>query len=870
MEKKNTKPFLISSIIFALLLVIFFNEFIFDSTKLMLNSDQLNGLGSRYLRAESIDLSQWDDSRLGGVPTIDAFFADAYHPLVFMQMVMDAGRAVGFKFIITIWIAFVSAFLLFTYITKKWQSGALLATLFALNPQFFSHIYGGHDGKMMVMSIAPLGIWATFKITREAKLSGVFWLSISIIWMLLSGHIQMSYFFLWGLLLFSLYENFVVSKNLEMKYKIIRQVYIGLALLIALMVSSTQVFPPYSYTTEYSVRGSDAQTTIGHASSWSLHPEEIASIAIPGFLDTDVKQERKYWGHNSFKLNHDTAGVLLLTLAFMALALRSNRKFAPFWLSGITLCLFYAVGANTPLFKVFFNLVPGVKNFRAPAMVIFWVPLSLAIIAAMIFKNDNLEKLKSKALPMAGLFVAGLLLVIISRFMWIKVLSGLGIVFVLVYAWFYNGMLYILQDDKEFSISAITEAWKSKFSGFSKLALVGYNMPLIFLLFLFFPGQDLSVNPETASYFSGLNLNLMSSTSSEIIPLGIIALATAIAGILILISKQTSLIKYSALIVLAIVDTMIVNMKYIQNVDYANYIQPDNQYIQAIKKSVPDSLNNYAVLAMTKNPALSNNIYPLYGMRNVMGFHDNEVASFREFRGGRNSDNLLKGGLGNNAFLDLLNVGFLIVDTQQGTQIMSNSTAFARTRVYNFIEQIDEDKIIDRLKDLSFDHRNIMLLSNKAKLKATYPSKPMFVNKEIPVAKNLSDSMIADSLKPQVKVVKEAKLFNATSKIISSSSPSNFVIEVNSEVAGILMFSGNWLPYWKAKVNDQDSKVLKVFHTLRGVEVPAGKSIVKLYYQSDVIEKSKPFTIAGIILLIILAGLSIYFRFTYKKTKELS
>ena len=83
------------------MLLFIFRAFVFDSSTLMLNSDQLNGIGSRILRAENAVVTEWDDSRHGGVPTIDALFADVYHPLVWVQFITDPARAVGFKFILT-------------------------------------------------------------------------------------------------------------------------------------------------------------------------------------------------------------------------------------------------------------------------------------------------------------------------------------------------------------------------------------------------------------------------------------------------------------------------------------------------------------------------------------------------------------------------------------------------------------------------------------------------------------------------------------------------------------------------------------------------------------------------------------------------
>ena len=127
----NKKPlfFAVTAAVFLGILLIVFREFAFNPDTLMLNSDQLNGIGSRILRAENAVVTEWDDSRLGGVPTIDALFADVYHPLVWVQFITDPARAVGFKFILTVWVAFMSAMLLAWNLTgNRWQHFSACST----------------------------------------------------------------------------------------------------------------------------------------------------------------------------------------------------------------------------------------------------------------------------------------------------------------------------------------------------------------------------------------------------------------------------------------------------------------------------------------------------------------------------------------------------------------------------------------------------------------------------------------------------------------------------------------------------------------------------------------------------------------------
>ena len=286
---KKSVFFAAMSIVFMALLLTVFREFAFDSNQLMLNSDQLNGIGSRILRAQDVILTEWDDSRLGGVPTIDALFADAYHPLVSVQFLTDPARAVGIKFILTIWVAFMSAMLLAWNLTGNRWWGALLGFLYAFSPEYFTYIYGGHDGKMMVFAIAPLALLAIRKIVREASIPYMVVLALSIAWMILGSHLQLTYLFLWGAGFYVLYEVAFHCDGLKTRGRRIGLAAAGLA--FGLAISCFQVVPSYLYTTTQSVRGEDDHTNYGHATSWCLHQEELMQMLLPGFIGVDVYEQ---------------------------------------------------------------------------------------------------------------------------------------------------------------------------------------------------------------------------------------------------------------------------------------------------------------------------------------------------------------------------------------------------------------------------------------------------------------------------------------------------------------------------------------------------------------------------------------------------
>jgi hypothetical protein len=623
----------------------------------MLNSDQLNGIGSKVVRAQSLVLSEWDDSRLGGVPTIDALFGDAYHPLVLVEFLTDPARAVGFKFILIVWVAFLSAMALAKSLTGSLAWGTLFGFLYAFSPQYFSYVYGGHDGKMMVFAVAPLAILAIRKIIREGSIGYFILFVLSVVWMILGSHLQLTYLFLWGAGFYALFEMLALSAN--WKTRSLRLGVTAGALAIALGISAFQIIPPYLYTTTESVRGTGEKTNYGHAASWSLHQEELASMLIPGFIGVDVYEQKQgaaglelsgsslvsipyadmqkahvqgspfYWGHNAFKLNHDSAGIVLTFLAFLGFFVRKSRRAAAFWFVGAAVALSYAMGVHSPLFKLWFAIIPGMKSFRAPSMAMFWLPLLMTMMAIPVI--TSFKKPENRRGMKAGfvMFLLLLAIVCVSRFAWSSVLGIPGFLISIGYGALLIAVLNILDRGAPFHAKEIVKSFQLKFKNSSKLELGAIFVPFLLTGFFFLSNQKLLLDPVTAIYFKPLNEGVMEFTAGKILPSFVLALIATVGVFFALNSKLSGFKKAAVVGAIAAIELYTINGAFIQNVSYSDYVQPKNPVIQSILAEYPDSLNRPRVLSLARNQALSGNSFPLYGMRNADGFHDNELASYR-------------------------------------------------------------------------------------------------------------------------------------------------------------------------------------------------------------------------------------------------
>ncbi len=836
-------------IAFFILLLFVFRAFVFDPGTLMLNSDQLNGIGSKVVRAQSLVLSEWDDSRLGGVPTIDALFGDAYHPLVLVEFLTDPARAVGFKFILIVWVAFLSAMALAKSLTGSLAWGTLFGFLYAFSPQYFTYVYGGHDGKMMVFAVAPLAILAIRKIIREGSIGYFILFVLSVVWMILGSHLQLTYLFLWGAGFYALFEMLALSAN--WKTRSLRLGVTAGALAIALGISAFQIIPPYLYTTTESVRGTGEKTNYGHAASWSLHQEELASMLIPGFIGVDVYEQKQgaaglelsgsslvsipyadmqkahvqgspfYWGHNAFKLNHDSAGIVLTFLAFLGFFVRKSRRAAAFWFVGAAVALSYAMGVHSPLFKLWFAIIPGMKSFRAPSMAMFWLPLLMTMMAIPVI--TSFKKPENRRGMKAGfvMFLLLLAIVCVSRFVWSSVLGIPGFLISIGYGALLIAVLNILDRGAPFHAKEIVKSFQLKFKNSSKLELGAIFVPFLLTGFFFLSNQKLLLDPVTAIYFKPLNEGVMEFTAGKILPSFVLALIATVGVFFALNSKLSGFKKAAVVGAIAAIELYTINGAFIQNVSYSDYVQPKNPVIQSILAEYPDSLNRPRVLSLSRNQALSGNSFPLYGMRNADGFHDNELASYRLFRGGQNNENYMYNinqvaqGTDQNAFLDLMDIGDVIFDSRAGTQYIPFKNHHSDGHLYGHYVVLSDSQAVKALRE-GFDYKKTLILAEEPE-----------------------------------ETFAQSESVNGYGKVVAKPKMDDITYQVSSDKPAFLLSSGNFHRYWKATVNGKPAKVYKAFGTLRAVAIPQGTSTVRLEYKSDAVRGSLTL---GLVACIVFVG----------------
>lgn len=437
--------------VFLLATVILFGEFIF-SREMLYGGDTLSlGYMARAFFAERLaagDFPLWNPRLLGGIPFIEALAAgDSIYPTSLLYLVMEPYRVLGWKLVLHV---LAGGFFMFGWIRalRLHRGAALVAGLaWVMAPVIVTLVDTGNDGKLMVASISPLVFWATESLLRSPGARTAAGLTAAVALASLTTQFQTSYFLFLSVGAYALFRALTLALgrggeegdgpgHVEARERgpvaprLARYagVFLGAALLGG-AIASVQLVPAARYVTESSRR---TATTVdatpeearAYASSWSYHPEEVAGLAVPEFVGNSgvdaAWTQGTYWGRNFFKGNHEYLGITVLLLALVALVGpgvgRGTRRF----MAGMgVVWLLFALGAHTPIWRIFYEAVPGISLFRAPSLSAFLVSLAATTLAAFAIHDLLTEGPRERflastrgrvALGGLGLLVLGLLL----------------------------------------------------------------------------------------------------------------------------------------------------------------------------------------------------------------------------------------------------------------------------------------------------------------------------------------------------------------------------------------------------------------------------------------------------------------------------
>ena len=404
-SQRNTIPiqWWLPGALFLLATVVLFGEFIFSDR--MLHGDDILALGymARDFFAERLsagDLPLWAPRLLGGVPTLESISAaDGVYPTSLLYFVMDSYRAVGWRMVLHV---LAAGFFMYGWSRSLGLSRAA-ATIGGLGwlmaPVMVTLVLPGNDGKLMVAALAPLVFWAAESVLRSPSGRTIAGMAGAVAVVSLVTQFQTAYFLFGSAGAYAIFRGVQMwrASDSESRAAGARRallpfgVFLGASLLGG-GIAAFQVLPAATYVGEFSRRTATTveatpEEKIAYSSSWSFHPEETVSLVVPEFVgnsNADAEWARgTYWGRNGFKGNHEYLGVSVVVLALFGLLGRRRRGLRWFMAGMSGVWLLYALGTHTPVWRIFYEIVPGMSLFRVPAICLFLVSFAVTTLFAM-------------------------------------------------------------------------------------------------------------------------------------------------------------------------------------------------------------------------------------------------------------------------------------------------------------------------------------------------------------------------------------------------------------------------------------------------------------------------------------------------------
>jgi len=383
----------------------------------------------------------WTNEMFGGMPAYQIWVQYPLNLTTYgISVVMDVFPSpVG-----TVLLYLLGAYLLFCVLKVNPLLAAAGAIAFAFTSYNFIIISAGHSNQAL-----SIGFFAPILAGIILTMRGKFWTGASLTALFLAlniraNHVQMTYYFLLALLIYIGIETYHAFKAKRTKefYKAVS--FLGAALLLAVVVNTSNLWTTYEYGKE-TIRGKSNLTADAsepgtglpkeYAYQWSQGVGESFTFLIPNLygggstrLDGNsnvakafqglglapdqaanyAQQMPVYWGNKPFTAGPFYFGAIICLLFVFGLFIVKHRM--KWWILSTTIVfLLLSFGRNFPLLSdLFFDYVPLYNKFRAVESILAVIGLLFPILAILAIKEAQEGRYDQKFLVKKLTWSAGI------------------------------------------------------------------------------------------------------------------------------------------------------------------------------------------------------------------------------------------------------------------------------------------------------------------------------------------------------------------------------------------------------------------------------------------------------------------------------
>ncbi len=354
-------------------------------------------------------IPQWNPYLFGGLPFVGAAHGDIFYPTTMLRWILPTDMAMTLGLALHIVLAGFGMYVLLRTLRLGWAAAITGGLAYELTGIVTSLVHPGHDGKLFVSALAPLLFAATVVAVRDRKFAGYGSIALTT-GLALQGHPQAAQYLITAAAIWGLFWLF--GRDGPRGRERIPVIGWGtLAVVLGVGLYAIYALPMIEYV-PFSPRAEGGfNTGWEHAISYSLPPEELLGTLLPQVYGQVAPS---YFGRNFGRLHSEYLGAAMLILAVLGIG-GKDRRTARFGLGTVGIFfLLICLGGSTPVFRVWYELVPMSNRLRAPGQAFFLVAMALAFFAALgaerLFDGSASGRLgvSARRLGVSALVIAGL------------------------------------------------------------------------------------------------------------------------------------------------------------------------------------------------------------------------------------------------------------------------------------------------------------------------------------------------------------------------------------------------------------------------------------------------------------------------------
>jgi hypothetical protein len=375
----------------------------------------------------------WNPLLGNGAPLLANLQSAVFYPPNLLYLLLPVEHALTLSVILHLLLA---GLLMYAY-ARHLGLYPYTAALAALAYMFSGYMVGRTQFVPMVNAAAwlPLLLLLSDRMVTRRNIRDILWLAIVLALQLLAGHAQLWFYSLWLVGAYTLFRSWQTAneqmtnkqsgeaENLNLTNPHTRRIthYISritfyvlrftfyltwplaLSVALALLLATMQILPTAEFAGQ-SQRGEGAERTF--ALTYSFWPWRSITLLAPDFFGNPA--QGNYWGYGNYWEDHAYIGVLPFVLALTAiwhflrkrhspaeastpeiqaeartLEMAQPLRVVPFFALLVPVSLALALGWNTPIYLWVFETIPGFSFFQAPARLLIWYTISIAILAGV-------------------------------------------------------------------------------------------------------------------------------------------------------------------------------------------------------------------------------------------------------------------------------------------------------------------------------------------------------------------------------------------------------------------------------------------------------------------------------------------------------